>query len=86
MLYIFPDSALFLVLKEIRNRKGEKKIVYRFVIDPEWHPWDDDDHEAGDVDGDDEEGQLTSERQFNSQTTVSTCKKKQKQKHFQMWR
>jgi hypothetical protein len=56
------------------------------VIDPEWHPWDDDDHEAGDVDGDDEEGQLTSERQFNSQTTVSTCKKKQKQKHFQMWR
>ena len=46
------------------------------MIDPERHPGDDDDHEAGDVDGDDEEGQLTSERQFNSQTTVSTCKTK----------
>ncbi len=31
------------------------------MVDPEGHPGHDDDHEAGDVDGDDEEGELAGE-------------------------
>ena len=43
------------------------------MVDPEGHPWDDDNHEAGDVDGHDEEGELPGEGQLHTEATVSTC-------------
>ena len=44
--------------------------TYRLVVKPEGHPRDHDDHERGDVDGDDVVGQLPFERHVHSQATV----------------
>jgi len=43
---------------------------YGFVIKPEGHPRNHNDHEGRDVDGDDVVGQLTLERHVDCQTTV----------------
>ena len=51
-------------------------MSYGFVIEPEWHPGDHDDHEGRDVDGDDVIGQLTLERHVDRQTTVIAWKKR----------
>ena len=50
--------------------------AYSLVVDPEGHPRDNDDHEAGHVDGHDEERQLTREGQLNSQAAVGAWKQK----------
>ncbi len=54
--------------------KPEVDNTYSLVIDPEWHPRDDDNHEARDVDSKDEEGQLAGKSELDSETAVSTCK------------
>ena len=43
---------------------------YRFVVDPEGEPRDDDDDEAGDVHGDYEVGELPREHQVHLDTVL----------------
>ena len=43
---------------------------YRFIVEPEWEPGDDHDHEAGDVDGDDVEWELPGEYEVNSEAGI----------------
>ncbi len=59
--------------KEERSASHQSCSPHRLVIDPEGHPGDDDDHEAGDVDGDDEEGELPGEGQLNPQAAIGAC-------------
>lgn len=44
--------------------------TYSLVIDPEWHPRDNDNHEARNIYGKDEKRQLPGKNQFNTKTTV----------------
>ena len=44
------------------------------MVQPEGEPGDDDDHEAGDVDGDQVEGQLPGKRQVNLDVKKSKIK------------
>ena len=46
------------------------KVTYSFVIEPEGEPRHDDNHEAGNVDGDDVEGELPGEDQVHPETAV----------------
>jgi hypothetical protein len=48
--------------------------TYSLVVDPEWHPRYNDNHEARNVDGEDEEGQLPGKSQLHPKTAVSTWK------------
>ena len=48
------------------------------MVDPKGHPRYNDNHEARNVNGDDKERQLPCKSQFDTQTTVSTCKNKKK--------
>ena len=43
---------------------------YRFIVQPEGEPGDDHDHEAGDVDGDDVEGELAGEHEVHPEAGV----------------
>ncbi len=43
---------------------------YRIMVQPEGHPGDHDDHQGGDVDGDDVVGDLALESHVHSQTAV----------------
>ena len=43
---------------------------HRLVVQPEGEPGDEDDHEAGDVDGEDVEGELPGEHQVHLQAAV----------------
>ena len=45
------------------------------MVDPEWHPGHDDNHEARNVNGENEKRQLPSKYQYHAKTTVSTCNK-----------
>ena len=45
-------------------------VFYRFVVKPEREPGDDHDHEAGDVDGDDVEGELPGEHKVHPEAGV----------------
>ena len=46
--------------------------TYGFVIDPEGHPRHDDNHEARNVDGEDEERELAGEGQRHSEATIGS--------------
>ena len=50
--------------------------TYSFVVYPKWHPRYNDNHEAWNVDGYNEKGQLPRKSQFDPQTTISTWKRK----------
>ena len=49
-------------------------VTHRLVVQPEGEPGDNHDHEAGDIDGDNVEGELSGKDQVYSETTVfSSC-------------
>ena len=54
----------------VKNTLKVFKITHRFVVNPEGHPRDDDDDEAGEVDRVQEVGHLSAELELHTQATV----------------
>ena len=53
-----------------REQVACQHFTYSFVVEPEGEPGDDHNHEAGNVDGDDVEGELPGEHQVHPQAAV----------------
>ena len=56
--------------------------TYSLVIDPEWHPRDNDNHEARNIYGKDEKRQLPGKNQFNTKTTVRAWNSQKNKYHY----
>ena len=73
--FCFLNYGYWVLVAKRSALKNSQNQTYSFVVYPKWHPWYDYNHEAWNVDGDDEKGQLPRKSQIDTQTTVSTWKK-----------